>query len=191
MSWRVAIAAIAIPHANANPNRSSPPSAMPSAAMTSDAARATIQSSDASDSKREQPHAMVAPAAHVAEVDVQDLALAACPARALRPQRPERRRDLHADERVRLVDGFPAGQQQLPGQVDVLGGHPRVVAADGQHAVAAKQPENAGDDADPASQGLGAADQADDRGRLQHLHGEQESAAVGDVRRAGDGGDHR
>ena len=128
---------------------------------------------------------------HVAEVDVQHLALAASPARALRPQRAQRRRDLHPDERVRLVDRLPAGEQQLPGQVDVLRGHPRVVAADGQHAIAAKQPEDARDDADPSGQRLGAADQADDRRRLEHLHREQQPAAVGDVRRAGDGGDQR
>ena len=122
---------------------------------------------------------------------MQDLALAPRPALALRPEGVQRRGHLHADERLRLVDGLPALEQQLPGQVDVLRGHPRVVAADGEHAVAPEQPEDAGDDADAARQRLGAADEADDRGRLQYLHREQQAAAVGDVRRAGDGGHHR
>ena len=103
-------------------------------------------------------------------VDAQDLALAASPALALFPER-------------RSVDGtcMPTSacgsyavcqpREQPPAQVDVLRRHPRVVAADGEHAVAAEEPEDARDDADPPGQRLGAADQADDRRRLQHLQG--------------------
>ena len=86
---------------------------------------------------------------------------------------------------------MPAAEQQLPGQVDVLGRHPRVVAADREDAVAAKQAEDAGDDADPSGQRLGAANQTDDRRRLQHLHSEEKSAAVRHVRRPGDSGQER
>ena len=51
----------------------------------------------------------------------------------------------------------------------------RVVAADGEDTVAAEQAEYARDDADPSGQGLRAADQADDRRRLEDLHREQNS----------------
>ena len=85
---------------------------------------------------------------------VEDLALAARPARALCPQRRQPRRDLHADQRVRFVGGVPAGHQEPPGEVDVLGGHAGVVAADREDALAAEHPEHPRDDADPARQRL-------------------------------------
>ena len=121
-------------------------------------------------------------------MDVEHLALAACPALALHPQRAERCGNLHAHERARFVRRLPAVEQQLPGQVDVLGRHPWVEAADGEHAVSAEQRQDACDDADASGQGLGAADQTDDRRRLQRLHRKQKAAAVGDVRRSRDRG---
>ena len=54
-------------------------------------------------------------------------------------------------------------------ELDVLGGHPAVVTADGQHRVAAKEPEHACDDADPPAERPGAPDQADDRCGLEGL----------------------
>ncbi len=117
---------------------------------------------------------------------MEHLALAACPALALHPQRAERCGYLHADERSRLVRRVPAVEQQLPGQVDVLGRHPRVEAADGEHAVSAEERQDACDDADASGQGLAAADQTDDRRRFQHLQRSQKAAAVGDVRRSRD-----
>ena len=161
---------------------------MPSAAITSDATRAMTQTSDASASMREQPHALVAPAAHLAEVDVQHLALAAGPARPLRPQRPERRRHLHADERMRLVRRLPAGEQQLPGQVDVLGRHPRVVAADGEHRSRRNSPRTpATTPTRPVSDWVRRIRPMIDAASRTCIA--EQAAAVGDVRRPGDGGD--
>ena len=62
---------------------------------------------------------------------------------------------LHAHERPRLVRRLPAVEQQLPGQVDVLGGHTPVVASDGEHAVSAEQRQDACDDADASGQATG------------------------------------
>ena len=189
----VATTAIAIPHAIAKPNRSSPP--IVDAEDGDHERRGERRRSrrvTPRDSSAKQPHAMVAPPDHLREVNVQHFALAARPPFALRPQRSQRRRNLHADERVRLVDRLPACKHQLPGQVDVLGGHPRVVSTDGQHAVAAEQPQYACDDADAPSQRLGAANEADYRGRLQHLHARRiRRPRLVTCGRAGDGRHHR
>ena len=122
---------------------------------------------------------------------MEHLPLAARPALALRPQRADRGGNLHANERARLIGRLPTLEQQLPGQVDVLGCHSWVVATDSEDAVAAEETEDAGDDANPSGQGLGAANQADDRRRLQDLHRKKETAAVGDVRCSGDRGEKR
>ena len=81
---------------------------------------------------------------------------------------------------------MPAGHQQPPGEVDVLRGHAGVVAADGEDGLATEHPEHPRDDADAARQRLRAADQADDRRRLQHLHRADQPRPIGDVRRARD-----
>ena len=116
--------------------------------MISDATRVMIQISEMSDSKT-SIHMRRLRSGRPREMDADDLALTARPARALRPQGPQRQRDLHTHQRTRLVYGVPAGEQQPPGQLDVLGGHARVVAPNGEHAVLPKQPEDARDDRRP------------------------------------------
>ena len=122
---------------------------------------------------------------------MQHLALSARPALALRPQRGQARRDLHADQSAWLVRRLPTGHQQPPGEVDVLGRHPPVVAADRPHPIAAEHPEHAGNDADPAGERLGAPDQPDDRRGFENLHRAEQPIAIGDMRRARHRRQHR
>ena len=139
----------------------------------------------------QQPHAVIAPAADLAQVSVQNLSLPSRPALALRPQRGQARGHLHADHGAWLVRRLPAGDQQPPGEVDVLGGHPPVVAADGHHPVAVEHGEHSGNDADTAGERLGAPDQADDRRSFEHLHRADQTIGIGDMGAAGHGRQHR
>ena len=76
---------------------------------------------------------------------------------------------------------MPPREQQTPCQVDVLGGHLRPIATDGEHGLAAKQSDHPRDDTDPAGKRPRATDQADDRGDLDDLHRAEEVLPVGDV----------
>jgi hypothetical protein len=117
--------------------------------------------------ERPEPHMPFA--CGPAEVAVQNLALTSRPAAALLPERAECRRHLHSDERVRLESGVPAGDEQSPAEVDVLGRHPGVVPSGGHYGIAAEEPEHPCDDPYGADHRLRPADETDDRRGLDDL----------------------
>ena len=162
-----------------------------STARTSASARPHTQSSDATDSRASGHMERFRQRAERKQVHVEDLALARGPSDPLRPEGPQRGRHLHADERVRLELRVPAGEEKPPGEVDVLGRHPAVVTADGEHRVAAEEAQDTGDD--PTRPGSACVRRIRPmiEAASRALHRREQVGAVGHVRRPGDRGDPR
>ena len=113
------------------------------------------------------------------------------PAAALLATAHRAMRHLHPHQRARLVAHVVVRALEVPRHVDVLGRHLGAVEPDVDQRRLAERADHArhGEDATPDA--LRAAQQAHDRGELDHLELRQEGLAIGDARVAGDAGDAR
>ena len=117
--------------------------------------------------------------------------LAHAPTASAAPTGSKGRWNLHPHQRCRFVRGAPAGEQEPPSDVDVLGSHRRVEAPHLLHCLSAEDAEHARHHADPSRHSLSPADQTDDRSGLENLHRAEKISPVGDVRPSGDGSEQR
>ena len=97
------------------------------------------------------------------------------PAQALPPQAAQRLGHQDPDEDVGFVNHLPAGELHAPGDVDILGQGARRPPAGLLERNLAEGADHAGHGEKAAVHGLGALDQADDRGELADLQAAEEA----------------